>query len=83
MKTLVHLSKDKQLPVYAGVHFKNAVREVTDGMDLYRFGKLTVLLEGVYLQGKKDGARIVDESFTKMMKHIPHNNPGQPKKKSQ
>ena len=82
VKTLVRLAKGKQLPVYAGVHFKNALHDVTDGMDVYTFAKLTVVMEGLYMQGQKDGARVVEESFGKMMKTIPHKNPGQPKKQS-
>jgi len=69
------------VPVYAGVHVAHALHEVTKNMDLYQGVKLTQILEAVYSQGKKDGARKVGESFEKMMLEIPHNNPGQPKKK--
>lgn len=81
VKTLVPFSRDNKLPVYAGVRVRNALQDVTEDMTLYTFGKLTVVLQAVYEQGKKDGARGVSESFQKMMKDIPHLNPGQPKKR--
>lgn len=80
VKTLVPLAS-ATIPVYAGVRVAHALHEVTTDMDLYRGVKLAELLEAVYLQGKKDGARFVRESFESMMKQIPHLNPGQPKKK--
>jgi hypothetical protein len=80
VKTQIQLSKSI-VPVYAGLKVAHALHEVTATMDLYHGVRLTQLLEAVYKQGKKDGARNVSESFKKMMKAIPHNNPGQPKKK--
>jgi hypothetical protein len=80
VKTDIKLS-NSIVPVYAGVHVARALHEVTEDMDLYKGVRLSVLLEAVYLQGKKDGARGVEDSFLKMMKTIPHKNPGQPKKK--
>ncbi|MFZ3277617.1 MAG: hypothetical protein WA182_12010 [Candidatus Sulfotelmatobacter sp.] len=81
VKTLVPLSRNNELSVYAGVRVRNAMRDVTEKMDVYQGGKLLVVLEAVYQQGKKDGARTVQQSFETMMKDIPHLNPGQPKKK--
>lgn len=80
VKTLVHLPK-QDVSVYAGVRVSNALSEVTHNMDLYQGVKLAELLEAVYQQGKKDGARGVKDSFERMMKQIPHQNPGQPKKR--
>ena len=80
VKTLVPLSKGT-VPVYAGVRVAHALHEVTAEMDLYRGVRLGQLLEAVYQQGKKDGAREVRDSFEKMMKQIPHLNPGQPRKR--
>jgi hypothetical protein len=51
-------------------------------MDLYRGVKLAELLETVYQQGKKDGARTVFEEIDSVKKRIPYRNPGQPKKRS-
>ncbi len=80
VKTLVSLSTGN-IAVYAGVRVAHALEEVTRKMDLYQGVKLSQLLDAVYSQGKKDGARDVQESFEKMMRGIPHLNPGQPKKK--
>jgi hypothetical protein len=80
VKTSIKLSKDT-VAIYAGVRVAQALHEVTDGMDLYRGVRLTQLLEAVYQQGKKDGARNVRNEFERMMEKIPHQNPGQPRKK--
>jgi hypothetical protein len=80
VKTDIMLS-NRTVPVYAGVRVGQALHEVTEGMDLYKGVRLSQLLEAVYQQGMKDGARNVRESFEKMMDKIPHLNPGQPKKK--
>ncbi len=80
VKTLVPLPKGS-VAVYAGVRVAHALHEVTAEMDFYRGVRLAELLEAVYQQGKKDGARQVRESFEVMMKNIPHLNPGQPRKR--
>lgn len=80
VKTLVPL-RNTNVPVYFGTRVAQALREVTVDMNLYKGVRLGQLLEAVYLQGKKDGARHVKESFEGMMKKIPHQNPGKPKKK--
>jgi hypothetical protein len=80
VKTLVPLSKGN-VAVYAGLRVAHALHEVTADMDLYRGVRLAELLEAVYQQGKKDGARLVRDSFEGMMKQIPHLNPGQPRKR--
>jgi hypothetical protein len=79
-KTLVRLSSEK-VPVYGGDRFARALDEVAKGMDLYKLAKLTVVLETMYVQGRKNGARQVVESFEKATKTIPYKNPGQPRKK--
>ena len=80
VKTLVPIANG-HIPVYAGPRVAHALHEVTADMDLYKGAKLGQLLAAVYQQGKKDGARIVRDSFETMMKSIPHLNPGQPKRK--
>jgi hypothetical protein len=81
VKTLVPLS-DSSISVYAGVRVAHALHEVTTDMDLYKGVRLSELLEAVYEQGKKDGARTVSESFLFMMRDIPHKNPGQSRKRT-
>ena len=80
VRTAITLSSGV-VPVYAGVRVAQALHEVTEKMDLYKGVRLAQLLEAVYRQGMKDGARTVRDSFEHMMKKIPHQNPGQPKKK--
>lgn len=80
VKTLVPLPKG-QIPVYFGTRIAQALAEVTVDMTLYKGVRLGELLQAVYEQGKKDGARKVKDSFEHMMTQIPHKNPGQPKKK--
>lgn len=80
VKTVVPLPKGS-VPVYFGARIAQALHEVTVDMTLYKGVRLGELLQAVYEQGKKDGARQVKDSFEHMMKQIPHRNPGQPKKK--
>ena len=80
VKTLVPLPK-RSVPVYFGTRIAQALHEVTVDMTLYKGVRLGELLQAVYFQGRKDGARQVKDSFENMMKQIPHKNPGQPKKK--
>jgi len=47
-----------------------ALDEVTEDMTLYHGVRLGQVIEAVYKQGQKDGAK----------KAVPHRNPGQPKK---
>ncbi len=58
-----------------------AFREITFDMDVYAGVRLSQLLDALYQQGRKDGARDVYEKFHGMMDLIPHRNPGQPKKR--
>ena len=67
VKTLVPLSKNDKLALYTGVKVKNAWDDATAELDVYEFGKLTLVLEAIYQQGKKDGARTVQQSFETMM----------------
>ena len=80
VKTLVPLSKGS-VAVYSGTRVRQAFAEVTQDMNLYKSAKLGLLFQAIYQQGKKDGAREVNDLFERMMKTIPHKNPGQPKKK--
>jgi hypothetical protein len=80
VRTNIVLAK-RTVPIYAGVRVAQALHEVTADMDLYSGVRLSQVLEAVYEQGRKDGARSVRDSFDSMMEGIPHLNPGKPKKK--
>ena len=70
--------------VYASPRISKALDEVTEDMTLYHGVRFTQILEAVYTQGKKDGARSAFEELDKKVKEaqkaIPHKNPGKPKK---
>lgn len=80
VRTDVQFSETRIVPVYFGTEVAHALRAVSEDMDIYRGVKLGQLLEFVYDQGKKDGARFVFDSVDELKKVIPHRNPGQPKK---
>jgi hypothetical protein len=84
-KNIIDLGGDKQVAVYATAGVSHALEVVTEDMTLYQGGKLLKVLEAMYEQGKKDGARAVfDQMHGKLKeaeKAIPHRNPGKPKKK--
>ena len=75
---------EKSVAVYASPKVQKALNEVTEDMTLYHGVRLSQVLEAVYSQGKKDGARDVFTDLEKRVKEaqkaIPHRNPGQPKK---
>jgi len=75
---------DKSISVYASPRVSKALDEVTEDMTLYHGVRFTQILEAVYKQGQKDGARSVfgelEKKIKETQKAIPHRNPGQPKK---
>lgn len=75
---------DNKVSVYAGKRVGDALKEITSDMSLYHGVKLSAVLEAVYAQGKKDGARAafaeVEKATATAMKAVPHKNPGRPRK---
>lgn len=61
-----------------------AVEDLTKEMSLYSGVKFSQILEAVYEQGKKDGARHAFEETVRALdtakKTVPHRNPGRPTK---
>lgn len=82
-KQLMQFS-NKKVPIYAGSKVTHALNLIGE-MSIYEGVKMLQLLEAVYEQGKKDGARSVFEAIEGKVKEvekaIPYRNPGQPKKK--
>ncbi len=70
--------------VYASPRISKALDEITEDMTLYHGVRFTQILEAVYTQGKKDGARSafdeLDKKIKEAQKAIPHKNPGKPRK---
>ncbi len=71
---------NKTIPVYAGKKVSEALVEITANMNVYHGVRFSQILEAVYVQGKKDGARDVFEKLDDVKRAIPHRNPGHPKK---
>lgn len=76
---------DGNVTVYAAPRLAELFREISMDMDIYKGVKLAQILESVYEQGKKDGARAmvdaVNDKFEEAKLSIPHKNPGRPRKK--
>lgn len=75
----------QEVAVYATPRVSKALEEITEDMTLYHGVRLAQVLEAMYEQGKKDGARDafteLDDKLKEVKKAIPHRNPGKPKKK--
>jgi hypothetical protein len=78
-RTDIQLENSK-ISLYATPRLAQTFREIAHGMDFYKGVKLTELLEAIYTQGRKDGARSVFDKMDGIKDQIPHRNPGKPKK---
>jgi hypothetical protein len=82
--TSVALAKSGKVKIYASPKIDIALREITKDMGLYHGVRLAQVLEAVYVQGMKDGARRafarLDEGMTQAKREIAHRIPGRPKK---
>jgi hypothetical protein len=81
VRTVIKLPGEKQISVYAGRRIREALTEVSANLNLYRGVKLSQVLEAVYEQGKKDGARNVFDTVDGLKRTIAYRNPGQPRKR--
>lgn len=76
---------NKKVAVYASPRISHAMKELTEDMSLYEGVRFTQILDAVYEQGNKDGARRAFEQMHAGLKAaekaIPHRNPGKPKKR--
>ena len=84
VKNMIPLGS-KEVAVYATPRVANALDEITEDMTLYHGVRLAQVMEAMYEQGKKDGAREafseLDDKLKEVKQAIPHRNPGKPKKK--
>ncbi len=79
-KIEVKLPKET-LALYAGKKVRDAIQEVTTGMNLYKGVRLGQVMEAVYEQGLKDGRREIIEQFEgKIKDKVNYLPPGRPKK---
>jgi hypothetical protein len=69
--------------VYTSPRKADALQDIMTEMPLYEGVKLMEIMEAVYQQGHKDGARDafdeLDAKASEARKAIPHRNPGKPK----
>ncbi len=58
----------------------DALEKIISDMTLFDGVKLYDIMESVYVQGRKDGARSVFDAIEDTRKRIPHRSPGRPRK---
>lgn len=83
----IHLPKSKvTTSVYTSARVADALREVTKDATLYEGVRLAQVMEAVYHQGRKDGARAafdqMDRRLAEAKAELPHRRPGRPRKTS-
>jgi len=70
--------------VYTSARVADALREITEDASLYHGVRLVQVMEAVYLQGRKDGAREafeeMDRGLAAVKSLVPHGRPGRPRK---
>lgn len=75
---------DEIAAVYTSARVADALREITEDASLYHGVRLVQVMEAVYQQGKKDGAREafeeVDRGLAEVRSLVPHGRPGRPRK---
>jgi len=76
--TLGTKKKKKQLKLYTSQRVKSAADELLQDMNVYKFARLTQVLDAVYEHGKKEGSRHVFDALEKVKSTIPHRLPGRP-----
>jgi len=69
--------------VYTSPKVAKALEDILADSTLYEGVKISQILEAVYKQGAKDGARTaideLDRRVADLKKHVPHKNPGRPR----
>ena len=74
-----------ELTLYAGSKLTGAVEDIVNKASLYEGVKLAQIMEAVYVQGQKDGARRafeqIDQRVAEAKQVVPHKRPGQPRKR--
>jgi len=77
-------TKSQEISVYASPTIGRALEDILAKNDLYDGVRVIQVLEAVYTQGRKDGARETFEELDKGLaaskKSILHRNPGRPRK---
>lgn len=84
-RTIKLATKKGEVAVYTSARVADALQTIANNATLYEGVRLTQVLEAVYEQGKKDGAREafeqLDKSLAVVKKSVPHKRPGRPRKR--
>ncbi|MET0601669.1 MAG: hypothetical protein ABW167_06735 [Baekduia sp.] len=76
--------KGKEIAVLASARTADALAEIVQNADLYDGVKLTQIMDAVYAQGRKDGAREaigkVETELKAVQRQLAPRRPGRPKK---
>jgi hypothetical protein len=82
----IHLElREQDVPIYTSARIADALEEIRAGATLYQGVRLAQVMEAVYEQGHKDGARAtfdaLDTGVAAAKRQIPHRRPGRPRKR--
>src|SRR4051812_16057511 len=76
---------DRPVAIYTSARVADALREISANSTLYEGVRLTQVMEAVYEQGRKDGARMafeqMDRGVEEAKRQVPHRPPGRPRKR--
>lgn len=79
----LELSTKTTASVYTSPRIAGALKDMYDKSSVYEGVKLLQILEAVYVQGRKDGARAVfeglDARVSEVKRLVPHQRPGRPR----
>jgi len=77
----MEMKKRGTVAVRASAKTADALEEVSSNLTLYQGVRLAQVVEAVYEQGRKDGAREVIDGFDQLAQTIPHRTPGRPRRR--
>jgi hypothetical protein len=85
-RTIKVTLQNTEASVYTSPKVASALKDILAEATVYEGVKIGQILEAVYKQGKKDGARDafeeLDRNLATVRKQVPHKNPGRPRKRS-
>lgn len=85
-RTIQVVMQNTQANVYTSPRVADALEDILAKATVYDGVKIAQILEAVYKQGEKDGARKafeeLDRGLASVKKQIAHKNPGRPRKRT-
>lgn len=73
-------AEEVEVPIRMSARRADALEKIVSDMSVFDGIKLLDIMDAVYNQGRKDGARSVFEEIENVRKIIPHRPPGRPRK---